>query len=304
MILDQISKKLAAEMGLKPIPEGQVVEFQLCVVGRIDPWQKLPIIGPNYSLPAFADIVDPHDEEYRFKTIQHQTGNQPRVDRETKRTVFDPVLSGVDFKKGRIVLRPDQSETYFFLMLHPKNRDNPYKRRIVEDLFYKVDKKADTAKRVANFDYKVDAMSLLRVAEGQEIRAIAYALKEKGFSVDLNQDPLFMKDALISVAENQPEELIWASNDRRAQARIMIDQGMRLNWLMFDEHPDRRIWYWMNSGEDESNRQLIRVDVGNKPIEALIDFMTDATDKGGSEHYAELNQRYRNYKMNAEKALM
>lgn len=294
-ITEVVSKELLAKYKIEPLKEGEVREFVLCNAGVFDPSSNRVVSPQGWITPGQTTIRDEFDKKNPVKLILNVVSHQP-VRGENGVTYMNPIIDYLRFgPTGRKVCTWENQNEYFFLRLHNKNRDNKNRIKSADVRFYEVNEARDTKVLKGNFEYKTLAAMLLMESSIEECFKIAYEVNKKpsyGVTVDLNKGPDYIQTALQPIVENFAADFIRLHGDKRSNMRLLVDAAIEEGLILFNDHEDARDWFWKRTPGTKGAIKICKVDKGNKPVPALIDYLL--TPEGGS-HLAELKQRESEY---------
>jgi hypothetical protein len=291
-----VNEIVSDKLKVKPLKAGEHREFVLLMAGFVDLSMNggQPVTPSGYSLASEDQIQDPFDENHPIKSIFHVTSY--RTIREPgKPLIYDPIFGNCRFDRtGRITVTHENNGLYAYLKLHNKNRDNKNRLPKYAAVFYEVDEARDELVLRRLFEYKIAAGNLLLQMEEEAITSVVKkvnASKSLGISLDINKDADYLRGKLQPVVDKHPALFIELSGDQRAFFKILIESAVKAEVLKFNDAEDVREWSWVRAVKEKGTKKLVKIDVGNKPIEGLIDFMLST----GKEAKEELLRRRSEY---------
>ncbi len=294
-ITDVLSEKTLEKYKIKPLQPGETKEFVLSNAGVWDPSSNRIVSPQGWGTPGQCMVKDEFDKKNSVKLILNITGYTP-VKGENGVTFMNPEVAYLRFgPTGRKVCTHENNNEYLFLKLHNKNRDNKNRMTSAEVRYYEVDEARDAKIQKGNFEYKTMAAVLLMDSSLEVCFKIAYAVNKKpayGVTIDLNKGEDYIRTALQPVVEKFATDFIRMHGDARSNLRLMLDAAIAELIIVFNEHEESRDWSWQRALGAKGPKKICKVDVGNKPVEALIDFLLSVE---GGNHLAELKQRVSEY---------
>ena len=293
-ILNIISPGLVDYVDLKPIKPGETIEYRLTRAGMVDPSSTRKVATPQYQgLAPYCNIRDPFDQhKVHEKTIMNIVGYDPVQSKPGEATYMNPRVDYARFlDTGSIVCTDTMNNLHYYLALHNYNRDNPNRKTDAKILFYRVDVKKEIKSKINGFDYRVLASNLLFQAEEDRIFEIAVKVlrAHPQFTFDVKEDVEKLKANLAFVAENNSLDFIMAVKEPQSQARVMADDLIGRKLIFFDDHEDKLEWKWRRSAGQKGKHGIVKLEKGNNPIRALVEFLTTAE---GNEHLVEIKELY------------
>lgn len=303
-ILNIISPGLVEHLSLKPLVGEEKVEFRLSRAGMVDPTSTRAVSTPQFQgIAPLCDINDPYDKNgVSNKRIMNVVGyNSIRTPGQA--TIQDPVPGYVRFmESGSITCTSQDNDLYFFLKLHNKNGSNPNRRtrtldgRGIPVVFFEVDVKKEIKIKTNGFDYRVLAANLVYNADEDALFDIAIKLQRaypKEYTFDVKSDIEVLKSTLQSVAESNALNFILAVKEPNSLMRVLVDDAVNRNLIFFDDNEEKLAWNWKRTPGEKGKRTIVKLEKGNNPVRALVDYLT-TTD--GSEDMVEIKQLYeKNY---------
>lgn len=284
--MKNINEVMHKDLFVPQLKEGEVKEFRLIRAGMIDVRTGKPISPEGHTIPGI-EMLRYKGEEVRILNI---TGAKPIV-RPGQETIYDPEFEPVRFPStGSIYCGVDDFNRMAFMLRSVYNRDNKFRGRSrYSPIYYEVDHQRDAQVKVDNFEYRRLAMNIVAEATEKEMFDIAFAMgKEHNVVIDLNAKGAVLKGAIAQIAESHPAEFIMSSTDESAKMRLTVDKAIAETSIMFDPHPEKRIWTWRRAAGEKGPKNIVKIETGNDPVRGLVDFLGE---KEGSEHKAEMLTR-------------
>lgn len=299
-ILQIISKELKEALGIEDfIPEGEYREFRLCRAGVKDPSSSRAFSTPQgHIYPGKAMIRDPFDKNAKDKLIMNITGYTPIQGKPGEPIYYDPKIEAIRFdSSGSIKCKPEDYNQYLFLMADNRRREHPYRKSNKSPLYYLVDEKKEIESKNNSFAYKTLAGGLLLDIESDELAVIALKVQRAyptKYAIDLTAAPEKLMATLNSIADKDPLDIILAVKEDNTYARVLVDDAVNRRVIFFDDHEEKREWKWKRTPGQKGKVVICKVDKGNKPVNALVEFLL-AKDGTGNEHWVELKAQHEEY---------
>lgn len=289
--MTNINEVVSEPLRIKPLQEGETAVFRLVRAGVYDPATQRPATPQGHILPGQCNIRDPYDKNAPEKLILNITGYKP-ISRPGETTIFDPEFEAVRFdRSSEIVCTSEKNNTYFFLKLHNKNRDNKNRKPSAEVVFYEKNDEKELQLSNHSWKYEITASNLLINMTAEEASAIAKAINEDktlGIAINPEGKEDRLRAELVTALKQNPRKFIQLSGDPRGTAEIMVDEAIDDGSIMFDDS-DKRQWFWKRAAFEKGAVNICKVEEGNKPVPALVDFLMG---KDGSKHLTELKSKY------------
>jgi hypothetical protein len=154
------------------------------------------------------------------------------------------------FLEGRLFVRPDQPNLSEYMSLHPGNKANG------GNLFYLVD---ETKERQVDLDKEylvVDAVSMIRTKQLDEILAVATALS---INIDRNVDEI--KHDLLIFAKKNPKSFIDSFDNPIVEMKAMLRQADKYQIIKMSDDGVR----WFDTG-----KLILSVPAGKDPLDVMM----------------------------------
>lgn len=276
-ILGQLSKQYIKEMGLlTEIDPKKPVSF--CNVQH-GVWQESvqrAVTPSGLHIPGKVRIKDPFAKKDKMLMIIYapQT-DQTIIDGKEVTTGAPEYVRFAD--TGLCVCQEEDIEKYYFLMVHNKRRDNPFRLGGVSNAarFYMVDEERDAFKFVATFDYQMLAGKYMQDAEEVQLMMVAKNINDKKVHfIDLNKPAEIFKQELVKIIQQDPLSFLMATKDKRFRFKVLLDHELGDHNILWEEN--KRFFYWRSTG-----KEICTVAEGNKPQLALLDFVCGTEEGAG-----------------------
>ncbi|MEJ7644288.1 MAG: hypothetical protein WKF87_06815 [Chryseolinea sp.] len=299
-ILNIISPGLIQQLDLKPLQGDDRAEFRLTRAGMIDPTSTRQVSTPQFQgIAPFCDINDPYDNDAGIKRIMNINGYNPIKGKTGDPVYMDPIAGYVRFMEtGSILCTSQDNNLYFFLKLHNKNRDNINRRTKSQDgrgipvLFYEVNVGKEMKLKTNQFDYQYLASKLIFEADEDALFDIAIKLQRaypKKYTFDMKAEINALKSSLQTAATSDSLNFILAVKEATSLTRVLVDDTVTRRNIFFDDHSDKKEWCWKRTPGEKGKKRIIKLEEGNNPVAALVDFLTTPE---GSEDMVEIRQLY------------
>lgn len=154
------------------------------------------------------------------------------------------------FLEGRLFIRPDQPNLAEYMSLHPGNKANG------GSLFYLVD---EAKERQVDLDKEylvVDAISMIRTKQLDEILAVATALS---INIDRNVDEI--KHDLLIFAKKNPKSFIDSFDNPIVEMKAMLRQADKYQIIKMSNDGIR----WFDTG-----KLILSVPAGKDPLDVMM----------------------------------
>ena len=273
MINDIVSEKLQ----VKELKDNEIVIYSLIGAGepslfRTDEHNKPVPKMPVKMIAGEEYINDPFDKKQPKKLIQNVVGYTPvKLPDQTIQHVPKVEKIRID---GTITVNSSQPELYQFLERSNKNLSNPFRDKAKKAMFYRVDNKKAVLDETFNNDLIDYAISIVKAAQGDDMKAIYRRLPET-FQNMINLDNLEgAKNAMRKIAREHPRLIIEGGNEFKNEnatlATMLIELQSAEEWriLVFDE-ANRR---WTLHAEGEKPQKLCAVEPGVSRLNGLLEW--------------------------------
>lgn len=274
-----INEILSKEMRVEPLKEGETREFVLIRAGIFSPNTNKPAIPRGHLLPGQAPVVDPFDKITRTKLIQNVVAWDP-ITKPGEKTTFNPIIQPVNFPStGRLIVTSDQPDLYAFLVRHPKNRDNPFRKYTGKDVvFFEVDDVRDAKAVRNNFKFETLASVILMGMDDDITRLVALASKVNselvfGTRINLNLGVDQLTQALSMAIKTNARKFIMLSENEEGIISVMVDDLIKEGSIVFDEKKKEYFW--------SGNKKQAICKAVSKPEKDLVAFLI--SDEGSKE---------------------
>jgi hypothetical protein len=174
--------------------------------------------------------------------------DEPSVYRDEQYS--DSRRAPIMFLEGRLFVRPDQPNLSEYMSLHPGNKANG------GNLFYLVD---ETKERQVDLDKEylvVDAVSMIRTKQLDEILAVATALS---INIDRNVDEI--KHDLLIFAKKNPKSFIDSFDNPIVEMKAMLRQADKYQIIKMSDDGVR----WFDTG-----KLILSVPAGKDPLDVMM----------------------------------
>jgi hypothetical protein len=292
-IKDVVSEQYAEEVGLHPIPEGEVVELRLTRANVVDPHSTRKVVTPAaHHLPGRTLITDRYDGNKK-KLIINIDSFDPKPT-ENGGTIYVPIEKYLAFgPTGSIFLTAGQENTLWFALCHDKNGTNPLRDKGKANIFYVVNEKKEVSIKGNIFDYKALALGLIAISEEDEYVPMAQKIQKRYphlYKFDLNADPVLLKTSLSEVADKQPVDFLVAIKEPKSYTRVIVDDLMMRNKIFFDNHEKNLRWKFRGKAKGKGD-VITKLETEKGSVKSLVDYLLDPTGKGHA-HYQELTKLF------------
>lgn len=300
-----INEIVSKELQVVPLKAGETREFVLARAGFVDLTKKSedfptgkPTNPQGHYLAGKCLIQDPFDKKGVYeKLIQNIVGSEP-IKLATGQIHYNFLDKPVHFNQtSRIICTSADNNKYMYLKRHNKNRDNKYRNPDAPIVFYEVDEARDTKIIKNNFEYRTLAANHLLSLDHDGLLLLAMAINKNGkLGVQINMaksaEEDYLRAAMVPVAEHQSVDFIHLSKNDRLITRLLIEAATEEGVILFNAHEEVRAWSWAPTEKIKKTRDIVKVEAGNKPAAALLDFLM--LPEGGT-HLAELKNRQKEY---------
>ncbi len=195
---------------------------------------------PNsFSLSAESEIFDEVKQEQRV--IRYVIGERSIYkDEQSKPTDSNPIkVQRVQFEKGYISVRREESILMTFLMLHPQNESNPWRDKTKEILFF--ENKPDFSAKAAldNDKIFIEARSWVHNTEWKFVKMHAEAL---GIDVDNKTSDEVKHDLIAGFAGKDPAAFLRKLNDQSTKRLYTIRQAIKQEVILINKEEGSVKW--------------------------------------------------------------
>lgn len=276
----ELNRLLSKRLQVPPLKPGETVTFELVNMAKKEPGREEPVTPDYVAISEKENIFDPDANDGYGKNvmlmnvISYETRN-----REDGTSYEKPMLKKPAFIKGQMVVGHEDNNTYIFMMRSKKNIDNPFRGKGGRRVFRIADKKKEVFDALHEEDIQYSATKLIRESDWNVLRSIAMKLNQspdRRHHVQYNPDDLQgLKLQLIQKTKSFPKNIILASGDNIAKARVYIGDAITFKILLWVE--TTRTWtLWDNNAVKDKSTDILTVDPNLDKIDALIDhFRTD-----------------------------
>lgn len=158
---------------------------------------------------------------------------------------------------------------YLWWELHPGNATNKFRDKSKPALFERIDMKHyNPHTEMVRRELRLDAMNYVKKLSAQDAEALATALEIPTF----REQPSTIKTALYTIAETDPQKVLWRSPNELVSITIEIMRAVDLGILDFDAI-NKSYFFAQNSTEP-----IYVVPMGENPQEALAHFLIENED--------------------------
>lgn len=262
-----INEIVSKPLRVEPLKQGQVAEFRLVGSGIVSPQTGKPAVSQGYIRQGRCRILDKYDNVNPEKEIYHVIST--KTYREHGKSFTEPVIGSVIFGKGPLILDYTQNNTYMYLKLDNKNRDNKNRRPGSETIYYEYHEEKEAMSAAHRFEYKIMAGNLLLDLDTAQVLVIAARINEEpkyGFKIDLNKKIADIKVSLQTFTETNARDFVIYSQNKRGLAQISVDRLLDESLIVFDEA--KKKWFWK-----QDKKLLAGIVKGNDPRKGLVDFL-------------------------------
>lgn len=268
-------------MQVKPLKEGEAVQFKLCSVGKMEKGREEPAKSIVYMLADRCNVYDHFTK--RMVTIGNVTsleevreaGGRPKIEGGNK--VMGYKLEKVEFFKGFKTVNYEQNNTYAYLMRHKGCKDNPFKPKNAKNVFELMSMKKDVEDAMQADDLQFKAIKLIRESNWDDIRATRAKLNsmaDQRFRIG-TEDLQGMKVQMATLAKNYPKQVILAANDLQCKQAVHIYDALAFGILVYDEGQ------WFKKSQ-KGMHPILTVPADKDKVEALVDHFQ--TKEGNGMH--------------------
>jgi hypothetical protein len=297
--MTSINEILSDELKVTPLREGERVEFRLVLFGQYSPILEGPNAPAGRGLAARCDILDPFDKKNPVKQIMNIKSLRP-IMTMGQQTGYEPLGEMIMFPaSGGIICGHNDNNKYMYLKRHNKNRDNPWRNRLKEAVFFEVNEQKEMKKANDLFEYKATAGYELVKASDSQIAVIASRFNDsigkfnRNLRLDISKDNGSLRKSLQMLSVSNPAELLLAMDVDELVARVMADTAVDQRWMLFNDHSEKMCWEWLRKPGEAGGRKIVEVkDPADDAFKSLATFLTT---KEGSTHFAELKVRHAQY---------
>jgi hypothetical protein len=294
--MNSINDILSDELKVQPLKEGERVEFRLVLFGQFNPSLNGPAIPALRGLAGRCDINDPFDPKRPTKQILNIKSLLP-ISSPGRETVYDPQIESVHFEStGGKVCTHNENNLYMYLKRHNKNRDNPWRNRKKEVVFYEVNEQRELKKMNDLFEFKTLAGYELIKASDRDLAIMASKLNavgRKGLRIDISKPPRDIRKSLQQLSQINPADILLTSTIDEVVARVMVETAIDQRWIIFNDFEGEECWKWLRVPGEKGPKKIVSV---TDPLaDRNGDLVTFLVSKEGSDHFAELKMRHAQY---------
>lgn len=190
----------------------------------------------------------------RVREIRYcENENSIFKDEQSETSVKSPVV----FRMGRLFVPKEQPNLRRFLEVHPGNKSNG------GSLFEEVNKEEKAQAKMQDEFLAVDAISLIRTKELDDLLAVALA-----FGMDIDRPVSEIKHDLLQKAKSNPKVFIDSFDNPIVAMKAKIKQAVSLQLIKADQDAIR--WF-------DTNKVIISVPPGQDPVDIMVRYyLTEA----------------------------
>lgn len=190
----------------------------------------------------------------RVREIRYcENENSIFKDEQSEASVKSPVV----FRMGRLFVPKEQPNLRRFLEVHPGNKSNG------GSLFEEVNKEEKAQAKMQDEFLAVDAISLIRTKELDDLLAVALA-----FGMDIDRPVSEIKHDLLQKAKSNPKVFIDSFDNPIVAMKAKIKQAVSLQLIKADQDAIR--WF-------DTNKVIISVPPGQDPVDIMVRYcLTEA----------------------------
>lgn len=190
----------------------------------------------------------------RIREIRYcENENSIFKDEQSEASVKSPVV----FRMGRLFVPKEQPNLRRFLEVHPGNKSNG------GSLFEEVNKEAKAEVKMQDEFLVVDAVSLIRTKELDDLLAVAIA-----FGMDIDRPVTEIKHDLLLKAKSNPKVFIDSFDNPVVAMKAKVKQAVSMQIIKADADAIR--WF-------DTNKVIVSVPPGQDPVDIMVRYcLTEA----------------------------